>query len=206
MGSNNINPLELDDIISRIATLFMKPRERGMLAGTNVQNRDVVASGRSIRANALLHGAMQRFLLTKFPSITSMDQKIRQLVPPFWILATAMSNHATSEGRRDMASRLANHRYQDGTLAIEGEQQGFNPNNDFDYDTPHFARLEGDAYFYVAYTFHPDITLEQYFQKIADKNRIQWDVTRMFDPAAGLTAPQLLTLTFSHDDLAYYGY
>ncbi|CAM9935249.1 unnamed protein product [Ectocarpus sp. 12 AP-2014] len=158
-------------------------------------------------AEAMMRGAMERFHLTKFRPITSMNQKIREVVPPFWILATAMSNHATARERRDSASAGAGDRYlrlADSLIPTHYVPNFTNPA----MDTPEYLRRQAEGYFYVQYKFNPDHTLQQYFQEITNKvhpgNPI--DVTRFFDETVEQTAPELLILTFTRRELEYYGW
>ena len=46
-----------------------------------------------------------RHKITIFPEVVSLDQNIHEVIPLFWILATAMSNHATSQERREDSAR-----------------------------------------------------------------------------------------------------
>ena len=125
-----------------------------------------------------------------------MDQKIRKVVPPFWILATAMSNHATSQERREEASMHVGARYE--TSSIE------------DDNDPDFRRIQSEGYMYVQYRHFPDKTLRQFFQEITNKvhshNNQRIDVTRFFNPAVSQTGPELLRLTFTPDEMSTFGW
>lgn len=205
--SNIQNPIELEDIISRIAMLFSTNADRNIIAEMSRQHRDMISINRTTRAGAMMQGAMARYRLTKFPPITSMDQKIREVVPPFWILATAMSNHATARERRGHASEHVGERYLTQSNSLT--PNNFVPNHvpDPQMDTPHFRRLESEGYFHVQYHFHPDRTLRQFFQSITDKvHGVPIDVARFFNPAVQQTAPELLVLTFTGDELGNFGW
>lgn len=194
MKMANTNPIELDEILSRIAMVFSTNPARNAIAETNRQFRDNISINRATRAGAMIQGAMERYRLTKFSPVTSMDQKIREVVPPFWILATAMSNHATSQARREEASMHVGARYE--TSSIE------------DANDPEFRRIESEGHLYIQYVHYPDKTLRQFFQKITDKvhSNLGIDVTRFFNPAAAQTAPELLRLTFTPDEMDFFGW
>lgn len=204
----NTNPLEVDDILSRIAMVFSANSERNTIAETNRQFRDNIGINRATRAAAMMRGAMERYRLTKFPPVTSMDLKIREVVPPFWILATAMSNHATARDRREHASVHAGNRYE--MLADSLTPNHFVPHHvaNPDMNTPEYRRVQAEGYFHVQYMLNPDHTLRHYFQTIANKvnpnNPI--DVTRFFDDTIEQTAPELLRMTFTRQELDSYGW
>lgn len=200
--------LEIDDIISRITALFSDNHMRGAMSMTNTRLRDNVRFNREIKARAVMRGAMERFRLTKFPPITSMDQKIRQVVPPFWLLATAMSKDATSEDRRESASRHVGERYLTLDRSVDPDHYNlhFLENPDPLVNTPEFLRIQAEAYIFVQYLHYPDKTLRQFFQQIDDKNGIRQDVTRFYDAAVEQTAPQLLALTFTRRELEVFGW
>lgn len=199
MNMENNNPLEIDDILSRITTLFTTIKDRKRMSAVDRRFRDQTTTNRAILAEAMMRGAMERFHLTKFRPITSMNQKIRDVVPPFWILATAMSNHATARERRGSASAGAGDRY----LRL-ADSLITNPA----MDTPEYRRRQAEGYFYVQYSFNPDHTLQQYFQEITNKVHPgdPIDVTRFFDETVEQTAPELLILTFTGRELENYGW
>lgn len=203
----NNNPLEIDDILSRITTLFSSAADRRSIAVVDRQFRDQTTDSRAMLADAMMRGAMERFLLTKFRPITSMNQKIREVVPPFWILATAMSNHATAKERRESASAGAGDRYLRLMDSLTPTHYVPNITNDA-MDTPEYRRRQAEGYFYVQYSYSPNKTLEQYFQEITNKvhagNPI--DVGRFFDDTVEQTAPELLNLTFTRGELDNYGW
>jgi len=197
------SPIELDEILRQITRSYSNIEERGRVATVNRQFRDNVTITRAQRAAAVMGSAMTRYRLTHFPPITSMDQKIREIVPPIWILFTAMSNHATAEGRREGSARHIGARYDTPEMA------GFNgPPPPPGMTMQQFRRIQSEGYIYIQYVFHPDKTLRQYFQEIANKVRPRqnFDVTQFFSPALGQTGPELLSLTFSIDDLGAYGW
>lgn len=195
MENENSNPLEIDDILSQITMLFSANADRESIAGVNRGLRTNVTMNRAMRARAMMQGAVQRFRLTKFPPVTSMDQKIREVVPPFWILATAMSNHATARDRRGHASAGAEDRFE-------------HLDHDFRIDTPEYRRRQAEGYFHVQYKYRPDDTLQEYFQDIANNNNLgnSIDVTRFFNDTAEQTATELLMLTFTRQELSDYGW
>ena len=194
----NSSPLELDEILRQVTQSYSNVLDRGRVATVNRQFRDNVTITRAQRAAAVMGSAMTRYRLTHFPPITSMDQKIREIVPPIWILFTAMSNHAEALGRREEASRHIGTRFANEDM-VDGPPPGMT--------VEQFRRIETEGYFFVQYTFNPDRTLRQFFQEIADKNRYrELDVAQFFTPALGHTGPELLRLTFSSADLAMYGW
>lgn len=198
------NVMELDEIIRQITMAFSSATDRSILRNTNRQIRENIRTGRQMRAAAMMRGAMERYRLTKFLPVTSMDQKIREVVPPIWILATAMSNHATAEDRRIDASGHVRDRY--NALDDQRMQTAYD-NNDFPTPLSAAERLiEAEGYFYVQYAYGPDRTLREFFQSITNKvHRPPIDVTQRFN-AGTMTAPELLRATFTAADLSYYGW
>lgn len=59
------NPIELDEIISRIAMVFSTNPARNAIAETNRQFRDNISINRATRAGAMIQGAMERYRLTE---------------------------------------------------------------------------------------------------------------------------------------------
>jgi len=220
MNPGGTNWIEVDDILTQIASAFSTVTERRALSYTNRQTRDVMTAARTEvahnmmrnrmryhgnrgeRVNGLLRGAMTRHNLTKFPPVTSMDQKIRKVVPPFWILATAMSTHATGQERREHAAGHVGDRYE----ALGAPELG-----DVVISTPAERRIQAEAYLFIHYLDFPDWTLRKYFQSIADSSiHTGIDVTTHFNAVANnnheATAPELLNLTFDQEDLFAFGY
>lgn len=197
--------IELDDIITQITMAFSSMTDRDILRNTNRHIRENIRAGRQTRVNALMRGAMERYRLTKFPPVTSMDQRIRQVVPPIWILATAMSNHATAQDRRDDASGHVGDRY----IALDDQRtpNGFNPHHVAPPLTADERLIEADGYFHVQYAFFPDRTLREFFENITNKvhNPNPINVAQHFH-AGTMTAPELLCATFTSAELAYYGW
>lgn len=200
------NPLELDDILSQITMAFSANADRDILTGTNRQFRDNIRANRAMRADAMMRGAMERYRLTKFPPVTSMDQKIREVVPPIWILATAMSNHATPLERREDASHHVGDRY----LALEDENapNHFNPHHVAPALNVNERRIQSEGYFFVQYAYgNSDRTLREYFEKITNKvHSTPIDVTRFFDATGNMMATELLSATFTSDELGNFGW
>lgn len=196
------NPIELDEIIQRVVRSFSGRDGRqslGRIASTTRRNRDLIEINRTLRGGAVMQGAMERYKLTKFPLLVSLDQKIKEVVPPFWILATAMSNHATSEERRLNASEHFAERY----MARNVVPPNYDPNFQLPTDD-HFRRIESEAYFHQEYVYHPERTLRQFFQGIAEFIHSTIDINNIFSPT--LTAPELLRLAFTTPELRYYGW
>lgn len=197
-----------DEIISRIAMTFSLNAERNTIAETNRHFRDNISIDRAMRAGAMMQGAMVRYPLTKFPPVTSMDQKIREVVPPIWILATVMSNHIAGQDRRQYASRHVGDRYIALEDSLTPNHYMPNPILNAAMNTPHYRRVQSEGLFYVQYTYSPDIMLKQYFQRITNKvhRHDPIDVTRSWDTTATQTAPELLRATFTGDELGIYGW
>lgn len=199
------NPLELDEILSQVTMAFSSNADRNIFTGTNRQFRDNIRANRATRANAMMRGAMERYRLTKFPPVTSLDQKIRKVVPPIWILATAMSNHATPRERREDASRHVGDRYR--ALQHANAPNHFNTH----YVAPALSvderRIQSEGYLYFQYRFYPDHTLREFFEEITNKvHSAPIDVTRFFDATGNMTAPELLSATFTSDELDTFGW
>lgn len=199
------NPLELDEILSQVTMAFSANADRNTFTGTNRQFRDVIRANRAMRADAMMRGAMERYRLTKFPPVTSLDQKIRKVVPPIWILATAMSNHSTPLDRREDASRHVGDRY----LALEDANapNHFNPHYVAPARNADERRIQAEGYLFVQYHFSPDRTLREFFESITNKvHSAPIDVTRFFDATGNMTAPELLSATFTSDELDVFGW
>ena len=200
--------IAVDDILTQIAGAFSTRIDRNSLGDTNRQMRALMPSARAEaertyarrwgeRPVGLIRGAMIRYHLTKFPAVTSMGQSIREIVPPFWILATAMSTHADALGRREHAAGHIGRRFSNEGMV------------DMAIDTPELRRIQAEAYVYAQYADSPDTTLGEYLQSIADKCGREINVEQIndtYNADRNATAPELLIRAFSEQDLATYGY
>ena len=202
-----MNPIEVEDILRLMTASFADPQQRTNMATVNRRFRDTVTIERARRAGAMMQGAMIRYRLTHFPPVGSMDQRIRDLVPPTWILFTAMSQHATGQERRDDSSRSHARRVVDRVDTVIANTGGWpTPTNmppGMTWDR--FRQMESEQDFYVEYKNNPDQTLREFFENITNSLHINpINVAAFFDPALERTAPALLCMTFSENDLSTF--
>ena len=183
---------QVEDILSIITMAFANPRDRGQISRANRDLRDNVTIGRTRRGGEMMRNAIARHRLTRFPEVLSLDKKIREIVPPFWIVATAMSNHATSEERREHAAKYVEDRQQIYTGHQERKDQTRDEYLDSFSDNHEYRRMLVEYLLHIQYHLHPDDTLRTYFRYIMDSNNIAMDLDRAFNVATRPQRPQRL--------------